>query len=311
MRPPGPALQLGIVAVLCLVWGSTWLVIQEGLDDMQPLTSLALRFTLSGLLFVPLTPWLARIEGGTPPTWRLRLVMGVVIDAVSYAIIYQVEQTLPSGLTSVLWAVYPLILALMGHFLLAEERLTPLSTAGFLVGFLGVALLFREDLADISPAAVHMGAVLLLSPLVSAAGTVVIKREGAGVCSALLVRDGLLIATALLWPLAFLVEDPLATRLTPRAVFSFVYLAVLGTVVCFSLYFWLLRHAAATRLALIAYVTPAVALLLGWLVRDEAVGPTTLAGAALVVGGVFLVGRRERASDPEPVTTSPRPSPRR
>ena len=74
--------------------------------------------------------------------------------------------------------------------------------------------------------------------------------------------------------------------------FSFVYLALVGTVVAFSLYFWLLRHTPATKLGLIAYVTPAVALYLGWAVRDEPVRASTLGGAALIVGGVALAGKK-------------------
>ena len=84
-------------------------------------------------------------------------------------------------------------------------------------------------------------------------------------------------------------------RFTPAAIASVAYLALVGTVVTFGLYFWLLRSVPAGRLSLIAYVIPAVALFLGFAVGDEPVGRFTLAGAALILVGVALAARRGRA----------------
>ena len=75
------------------------------------------------------------------------------------------------------------------------------------------------------------------------------------------------------------------------ALFSLVYLALFGTVTAFGLYFWLLRHTPANRMSVIAYVTPAVALCLGLVVRQEPIGPWTLAGLGAILAGVFLVHR--------------------
>ncbi|MEM7203522.1 MAG: DMT family transporter [Planctomycetota bacterium] len=289
---PGTGLQLILIGVLCLIWGSTWLVIAEGLDELPPLTSLASRFALAGSVFAALAPRLHAIEGGAAPTWPLRLVMGGLNFALSYAVIYWVEQTVPSGLTSVLWGTFPILIAVGAHFCLPGERLRWLSSLGLVVGLGGVALLFATDLRTISAAALRAGAVLTLSPLAAAAGNLYVKRHAAGTSSVLLCRDGLLLAAAVLVPLAFTVERPLAVAWTARGIGSIAYLGVVGTVVAFALYFWLLRFTPVFRLSLISYVTPAVALGLGWLVRGEPIGATTLTGTALIVVGTALAGRK-------------------
>lgn len=290
-RAPGPLAVRLAVSVLCVIWGSTWLVIREGLDDLPPLGSAAARFVVSAVAFAALAGPLGRLEGGGRAPRRLALVMGVLNFAVPYGIVYTCETVIPSGLTSVLWAVFPIAMAVTAHVMLPEERLGPRSWAGLGVGFSGVVLLFLTDLRDVGPHAVALGAVLLVSPVAAAVGNGIVKRDGRDVSSAALNRDGCVIGAVLLAAAAALLEREAAWTLTPEAAASVIYLALVGTVVTFGLYFWLLRHAPAHQLGLIAYVTPALALLLGWAVRDEPLGMHSLAGAVLVLSGVRMVTR--------------------
>ena len=105
-------------------------------------------------------------------------------------------------------------------------------------------------------------------------------------------RNGLFVGSAALLIAAFAFETPMDARWTPLALFSVAYLTVFGTVVTFGLYFWLLRFSSASRLSLIAYVIPAIALLLGWTIGAESIGMTTVAGAGLILGGVWVAARR-------------------
>ncbi len=292
MRAPSPTTVHLLMLVLCAIWGSTWLVIREGLDDLPPFRALAARFTVAAVVFAAIAPYLHRRERGVAPGLGLTLVMGLGIDATSYSIIYWAEQTVPSGLTAVLWAWYPLPMALIAHWALPGERLHVRAVVGLLLGSAGIALLFTKDLAGLSPAALRAGAIVMLSPVVTAVCTAVIKRRGADVSAVLLCRNGFAVAALFLLPLGWWVDRDRPGQWTGRALFSVGYLSVVGTVVAFTIYFWLLRFAAASKLALISYVTPIVALGLGWLVRGEPVLASTVAGAALVVVGVALAGRR-------------------
>jgi drug/metabolite transporter (DMT)-like permease len=286
---PGALVVTLSIGLLCLIWGSTWLVIREGLTDLPPYTSLAARFLVAGIVFAAFAPTLARVEGGRPPSLRLTLIHGVLILALPYAIIYWVETRLPSGLVSVLWSIFPLLTAVGAHFLLRDERMVPRQWLGLFGGFAGVVLMFATDVAAIGAEAVPAGLILLLSPLVSAVGTNLLKREGSGTSSVLMNRNGMFVSAGLVAVWAVIMEHDAPIHWTPRAIFSVAYLALVGTVIGFGVYMWLLRHAPATRLALIAYCIPVVALTLGATLADEPVGLHTLAGMALILAGVGVV----------------------
>lgn len=281
----------GAFAAMCLVWGSTWLVIKEGLRDLPPLFSAASRFTVAALCMALVARLLSgRESGGRPPLW-LSMTLGGLNFGPSYAIVYISETKLDSSITAVLWAVFPLLVAVAAHFALPNERLRRSQAAGFLLGFLGVLSLFVNDLAGIGLEAVAAGAFLLLSPLISALGTVIVKRNNHGVSSLLLNRDAFSFAALLLITATIAFEDPLNVSLSTRGVLSIVYLALFGTVLTFGLYWWLMRYLPAARMSLIAYMIPLVALFLGWVVGQERILPSTLAGTAMILLGVFLAAR--------------------
>jgi len=297
---PRPPLVFLLTALLCLVWGSTWVVIQGGLASLPPFSSAAIRFALSAACMSALAATFGAREGGQRPGWRLALALGTLNFAGSYGIVYWSETRLPSGLVSVLWAVFPMLQATLGHFCLPGERLGAWQLGGFVLGFLGVASLFATDLRGLGAGAVPAGALVLVAPLVSAFGTTAVKRFGAGTSSLALNRDAMWIGAACLGALALALERDASFTWDRGAFLSLAYLALCGTVLTFGIYFWLLRHVAASQLSVIAYVTPAIALALGALVNDEPLTRHTLLGFAGIVAGVFLVHhgarRRQRAT---------------
>jgi len=277
------------IGLLCLIWGSTWVVIKGGLDDLPPFTSAGIRFVVAFLVMAGVAHLLHRREGGVrPPAW-MNAVMGVLNFGVTYGIVYWTETILPSGLVCVLWAVFPMMMAFSGHFWLPGERLRPLNWAGFVLGFAGVVVLFFTDVERFGAGAIPAALILLLSPAVCVVSNTLVKRYGKDVSSVLLNRNGMFIGAVLLLGLAGITERGAALRWTGFALFSIGYLSVLGTVVTFGIYFWLLRYSPAHHLSLIAYVTPVVALFLGWIFRGEAIGLDTLAGTGLILVGVYLV----------------------
>lgn len=307
---PRPSLVFLLTALLCLVWGSTWVVIQGGLASLPPFSSAAIRFALAAACMSGLVAALGRREGGARPNWRLSLVLGTLNFAGSYGIVYWSETRLPSGLVSVLWAVFPMLQATLGHFWLPGERLGALQLGGFVLGFLGVASLFATDLRALGPGAVPAGALVLAAPLVTAFGTTAVKRFGAGTSSLALNRDAMWIGTGWLGALALLLEREATFTWDRGAFLSLAYLALCGTVLTFGIYFWLLRHVPASQLSVIAYVTPAIALALGALLNDEPLTRWTVLGFAGIVAGVFLVhrGAKRRGERATPLARGKAPS---
>jgi drug/metabolite transporter (DMT)-like permease len=293
-RAPTPSVVVALIALLALVWGSTWIVIAGGLRDLPPFTSAAARFLLAAVAMTAIAPAVARREGGTKAPFRLALVQGSLNFGASYAIVYWTETQLPSGIVSLLWAVFPMMTAASSSWFLAGEALSPRQWLGFTLGLAGVALLFATDIRGFGAHGIPAAALLLVSPLVSCIGTLVLKREGKGVSSALVNRDAMWIGAAILVGFALVFERGADPVWTPRAIGSVLYLALVGTVLTFTLYFWLLRHTQAWRMSTIAYATPAIALLLGTFVGKEPFTAWTLAGSLTILAGVALATWRRR-----------------
>jgi drug/metabolite transporter (DMT)-like permease len=283
-----------LVALLCLVWGSTWWAIRVCLHDQPPLSSAALRFVIAGLAMAVLAPRLARRETGPPPPPWLWLATGATNFAGSYGVLYVAETVVPSGIAAVLWSIFPLLMA-GSAVLFLGERLRLRQFAGFLVSFLGIVTVFAGAVESIGQQSPGWLLLLLASPVVSAAGTTLVKKYGSGTSSVLLNRNGMLFGAMLLTAMAFLREDPLAMTWTWQVTVATLYLALFGTALTFGIYFWLLRTAPASMLSLISYVTPVLAMLLAAAVGDGAMNVAAWLGAGLVVTGVALVVARPKS----------------
>jgi drug/metabolite transporter (DMT)-like permease len=300
-RKPNERTILAGIGILCLVWGSTWLVIREGLRELPPFTSVAARLVLACLVFASIAPRLARLEGGGRPSLAASAAHGVLTLAVPYAIIYWTETRLSSGLTCVLWSVYPLLVGLCAHAFLPAERLSGGRWLAVLLAVGGVVTMFVTDIRAAGPESVRAGLVLLLSPAASALGTTFLKRRGGGTSSVLLNRNGMALAALLVALVALLAERGAPLTFGPRAIASIVYLALVGTVFAFGLYFWLLRHAPAIQLSLIAVATPVVAVTLGAVFAGERIGPATGIGMGCVLAGIVLFMKMK----PRPASQAP------
>jgi drug/metabolite transporter (DMT)-like permease len=292
---PSNALASLFITLMCLIWGSTWYVIRVGLRDLPPFQSAAVRFAIAAAVMTLVAQFARKREGGSAPPLWLSLVLGTLNFAASYAFVYWSETRIPSALASVLWSVYPLMMAASSHRFLAHERLVPRQWLGFVLGFAGVALLFATDLPAISRDALVGGCVILGSPLVATVGTTLVKKHGGGTSSLLLNRNGMWIGALALALLAFGCERDAPAHWTPQAIATVVYLAVVGTAFTFGIYFWLLRHTSAYRMSLISYATPPVAILLGAFAGNEPITGWTISGMAAILGGVLLVMGWKRA----------------
>lgn len=295
-KGPSPAWTLVLISIICLTWGSTWLVIKVGLQDLPPLTAAGLRFLVAGSAMAVLARFLGRFEGGARPERRLVLAHGLCQFVANYALVYWGETVLPSGIVSVLWSVFPILMGFSGHYFLRQERLRASQWLGLLIAFAGMVLLFTTDIPKISGRAVGAGLLVLLAPLSVTISTTLIKRRGAAASSLLLNRDAMLLGGVVLSILGLYLERDQSLTFSARALGSIAYLALAGTVLTFGIYMWLLRYVAAHLLSLISYVTPVLALLLGAWLGGEALGRGTILGTGLVLGGVAATGLRRRAA---------------
>lgn len=272
-----------------LIWGSTWAAIRISLEGIPPLTGVVLRFTLACLLLLALAPVFRVRLGATAIERRLWWVNAVLTFTISYGLVYWAEQWVPSGLAAVIFATFPLFVAVLAHFFLPGERLRTATFLGVLIGFIGVAVLYSEDLgALVGPRAGFAAKVMLIAPVASAIANVAVKRWGSGVSPLSVSGVSMGLGALLVVPFAWTVERGREITFGTRPVLAVVYLAVVGSAVAFTVYYWLLRRLPATSLSLINYATPVVAVLIGTLWLGEPFTLRILLGAGLVVAGVAI-----------------------
>ncbi len=297
MGIPSPARIYGTYALLTLIWGTTWAVIRIGLRGLPPFTGVALRFGIAALLLLVLSPLLrvhylkTRAERWL---WAANALLGF---SIPYAVTYWSEQWIPSGLAAVLFATFPLFVAVLAHLFLPAERLNGGRFMGILLGFAGVAVIFSEDFSVLGgPEAVIASVVMLASPLSAAAANVFIKKWGEGIHPVSLTVIPMGLTAGMIGFLALATERDAPMIFDASSVAALLYLAVFGSAVTFTLYYWLLQHMPATRHSLVAYTIPVVAVAVGSIFLDEPITLRMISGSILVIAGVALAGYRRKTA---------------
>ncbi len=285
------------VTVLTLIWGTTWAAIAIGLEGIPPFTGVAARFAIAFLFLLALIRQQRVPLGRQPYEIRLWFLNGLLAFCLTYGAVYWAEQHIPSGLTAVLFATFPLFVAILAHYMLPGEPLSFWKLTGTVLGFAGVVVIFSEDLTLVGTDKAYLAAgVALLAPPACAITSVAIKRWGKAIHPLSISGIPMGITAGIMGAVALTFESDRSVELNAVSVGALLYLAVLGTALTFSLYYWLLRQVSATGLSLIAYLTPVVAVLVGTQVMDEPMTARTWAGSGLVVAGVVLASLAARRS---------------
>ena len=275
-----------LYALICLIWGSTWVAIKIGLDGVPPFFGAGLRFVLSAVIVGAIL--LVRRQ-------RIRLTrddkicvlsLGLLVFWLDYAAVYWAELRISSGLTAILFSTMPLMTALLSHWT-GSETLNRFKIVGILVGVGGTVMLFwpneRLGLQEI----LGMLAALAAS-LCAAINLVMIKRYGARSDPFVLNFLGMGLGAGCLLAMSLALERWSSIAWSPSNLMAVIYLAVFGSVVAFSAYYRLIKVMDATVVSLSTLIIPIVALLLGRVFLDETVTPLAIAGIVTILIGVSI-----------------------
>lgn len=278
-----------LLAMLCLIWGVTWVVIKIGLTDSPPFLSAAFRFMIAVVILGAIIIWKKKPRLRGAATWWRVLFPGVFMYFFSYAAVYYAEQYISAALTAVTFATFPFFVAILAHFYLPNERLTAIKLFGLLVGFAGIVVIFHDQLAVPDPKVLPAMFVALISPLSAALAAVWLKKYVTDVDAVTATFWQMLVGIALLLPLGLGLEKLSDFRWTITAIGSATALGVFGSALAFVVYLRLLKTEEATRVSLIAFVTPIVASVTGWIVLGENLTAGIISGGFLVLAGVYCV----------------------
>jgi drug/metabolite transporter (DMT)-like permease len=304
-------------AAVYIIWGSTYLGIKLAIDSVPPLLMAAARFGLAGTL---LYAW-ARWKGAprpAPAIWGRAAIVGACLLVFGNGGLTFAELYVPTGLASLLIALVPLFMALMGWFSGQSPRPTGRVWLSLGTGLVGVALLVNPS-GDPSARHPHFFfgvMVVLLSGLVWSIGSLYSRHAGRGTDPALMAGMQMLAASAMLFPCALLrgeFQSFHLAQVTLTSAIAYLYLVFIGAIVGYSAYLWLLRHCPPSQVATYAYVNPVVAILLGVGFAGEKFTPSMATGAALILAAVALVITKRQAAEPVrspqiPLTETTHPS---
>lgn len=281
--------DLGLLVALSAIWGSSFLFIKVGVEELEPAVVVCGRLSVGALVLVPV----ALARGGLSGLRAMLVpiaVLGALNNALPYWLLSFAETRIDSGLAAVIQAAAPIFTVLLAIRIDPSQRVTGLRLAGVGLGFVGVALL-----VGLQEGGELLGAVAVVGTALCYAVSVLYAGRAIRSFSPLDVSIGQLSVGALLTLPAALVQWPAETP-SAKVVGAVLVLGVLGTGVAYLLYFALIVRAGASRAILVTYLVPAFALVYGWLILGEAVTPSALAGLALILGGTALAtgGRRRR-----------------
>jgi drug/metabolite transporter (DMT)-like permease len=278
---------VALYVLLCVIWGSTWMVIKVGYGGLGPFNVAAIRFFIAGAVMAMVVQ-LARARWPRGHVeWSLVVVVALLMFAGDYGAIYWAEQFIDSGLTAILFATLPLLTIVAAHLYLPGERITISKLAGTLLALAGVMALFgghaSVEAAQVAPMAAVIGAAVC-----AAIASVASKRHGTHLHPAALNAPSMMIGAVALAALAAINGERLALPPDAATWAAVLYLALAGSVFAFLVYFSLLKTWTVTSLSFISVFTPVIALFLGFVFLDERPTIWTIVGATLIVGGVAL-----------------------
>lgn len=276
--------------ILSLIWGTTWIFIKIGLEDLPPLTFAAARFVLAmAILYVILLVQKIPFPK-TSGEWKLIALTGFLQFTVNYSTVFWSEQYISSGLAAVLQAMITVFGLLLAWIFLPSEKITKRKIVAVLVGIVGVAVIFIEQLQIRDLMAFAGCAAIVVGAYAAAQSSILIKAKGTALHPAMLLFCQMLCGIPPVVIYAFTVEgNPLNHNWTPKAVFAVFYLTVLGTILAFWFYYWLLSKIESTKAMMISLVTPLLAVIIGAIFLGERLPPQTFFGGVLILASIGLI----------------------
>jgi drug/metabolite transporter (DMT)-like permease len=285
---------LALYVLLCLIWGSTWMVIKVGYGGLGPFNVAGLRFLVAGVLMAVVAQATRVRWPRGRDEWTAVLIVGLMMFAGDYGLIYWAEQYIESGLTAVLFATLPLMTLFIARAYLPGERITPGKLASSVLALAGTVALFADRL-QLDAAATRPMLAVLGATLCAAVASVVSKRDAHDIPAASLNATSMLIGAVVLLVVALARGEGVRVPADAGTWAAVAYLSLAGSVLAFLVYFSLLKTWSVMSLSFISVFTPVIALLLGFVFLDEPLTAWKVGGAVLILVAVVLANRPARS----------------
>jgi drug/metabolite transporter (DMT)-like permease len=301
-RPSRVLIILAFAAVY-IIWGSTYLGIRFAIQTLPGFLMAGTRFSIAGGILLVLALWQGARVRDSFTNWRRAFIIGGLLLLCGNGGVTWAEKYITSGFAALFVATEPLWVVVL-RWALTHRRPNAKVLLGVFIGLIGVSLLVSDGLgqgiSNSSKMSLIGGGVVLLASFAWAAGSVYSSRNPIDAPTSMAAGMQMLAGGGLLLLLALAAGDFRRLNLENASwasIGAFAYLLILGSLVSFTAYSWLLNNVTPERAATYGYVNPVVAVLLGWLIAGEPITSRMIVAAAIIVGSVVLITTfgRERA----------------
>ena len=294
-------------AIIYFVWGSTFLAIRVGVREVPPFLLAGMRFLVAGIV---LYGWM-RARGTPSPSareWGAASFLAVLIFVLDYGLLFWAERRVPSGIAAVMMATIPVFMALAEIVFLRTQRLTLRLGVALLVGIGGVAILVGRSMSMGEAPIDTAGACALIVAAISWSVAASLSRRMPLPAAKAMSSGAQMLAGGVLLTLTAALLGEFrgfhAQAVSLGAWLALAYLIVAGSIVGFTAYVWLIHHESPTKVGTYAYVNPVVAVLVGYFLGGEAIGPRTIVGTLLVLVSVVVITTTPKEKrEPKPLAS--------
>ncbi len=282
--------------VVGLVWGTTYLGIRVAVETMQPWYITSIRQGIAALIILGILLFRKELSWIGWSNFKYQFIPSILMIVIANGFTTIAEQTLPSGLTSIMSALSPVMIFIVG-ILFGIERPSWKGFVGVTLGFLGVVFIFRDGLGDILDPNYLTGILFLSIAILSWSGGTLYSKKHIQKSNniALNLFYQFSISTVIQFVLALIFSPNVDASLwSSRSIIATVYLAVFGSVLAFFCYHYALKRVTALQVSILNYINTIIAVFLGWLILDEVITIDFIIATALIILGVFIINYKKK-----------------
>jgi drug/metabolite transporter (DMT)-like permease len=280
------------LSAICLIWGTTYLVLRIAVLHFPPFLFVTIRQLLAGSLLIAFM--LLSGKAAWPDRAHLfrQAVAGFFMISLGNGLVAWAEVVIPSGVAAIICSLMPMVVILINLGINKDERPTVAIVTGVLLGLAGIMMIFGEHLVEFAKIEYQLGILVIFIAVLSwAGGSVWLKRRGND--GNAFLNAGLQMFFGGIWliPGALIFDDLGDVTWSAEAFYSMIYLVLIGSIVAYACYSYVLRKLPMTIVSLYAYVNPIVAVALGWIVLSEKLNLRIGIAILVTVAGIYIVNR--------------------
>jgi len=281
-------------AILCFIWGTTWIILKKSLiDGTPPFFGSGFRFFFGGIILWGIILYKRDFPSFKALPLQLYVQFGLLNLTICYGLTYWATQFIYSSLSALIWAGFPLCVAVFSYFMLPDEVFTKKKIISLFLGTIGALLILKEGLNFKGEQVVIGILMVVIAVIIAGYPNVYLKRYSNAVTSLHLNAVSQLIAGITLLIISFVFESDQKMVWNNFNIFALAYLTIFGSLIAWYIYFWLFPHISMSQISYIAFFPPVLASILGWIFLDEKLSILAIFGGGLVIFGAVLVNLNE------------------